>query len=51
MQKAQNGEQSYYPTLKMSLLIFLWGELQCLPYVLLMYVTHVLIMRMVQIVK
>ena len=51
MQKAQNGEQSHYPTLMISLLIFLWGVLQCLPYVLLMYVTHVLIMMMVQIVE
>ena len=51
MQKAQNGEQSYYPTLMLSLSIFLWGVLQCLSYVFLMYVTHVLIMMMVQIVE
>lgn len=47
MQKSQNGEQSHYPTLMMSLLIFLWGVLQDLSYVLFMYVTDVVITMMV----
>ena len=45
--KNSNGKKSYYPTLMMSLLIFLWGVLQDLSYVLFMYVTDVVITMMV----